>query len=85
MDCRSKDPLQALIPYDVESVTVLKDAAAASIYGARASGGVIVVTTKKAKDKGTTIEVSGNLASTNKPDYRLPELHDACTAGGLGK
>lgn len=39
-------------PDDVESVSVLKDAAAASIWGARASNGVIVVTTKKAKKTG---------------------------------
>jgi TonB-linked SusC/RagA family outer membrane protein len=57
-------------PYDVESVTVLKDAAAASIYGARASNGVIVVTTKRAKERNkTSIELSGNLTITNKPDY----------------
>lgn len=57
-------------PYDVESVTVLKDAAAASIYGARASNGVIVVTTKRAKERNkTSIELSGNLTVTNKPDY----------------
>lgn len=36
-------------PNDVESVTVLKDAAAASIWGARSANGVIVVTTKKGK------------------------------------
>ena len=35
-----------LNPEDIESVTVLKDAAAASIYGARAANGVIVITTK---------------------------------------
>lgn len=57
-------------PYDVESISVLKDAAAAAIYGARASNGVIVIVTKKAKEKGkTTIELSSNLTFTNKPDY----------------
>lgn len=57
-------------PYDVESINVLKDAAAAAIYGARASNGVIVVTTKRAKEKArTTVEVSGNITITNKPDY----------------
>ncbi|SHM41270.1 TonB-linked outer membrane protein, SusC/RagA family [Chitinophaga jiangningensis] len=39
-------------PNDVESVTVLKDAAAASIWGARSANGVIVVTTKKSKSAG---------------------------------
>ncbi len=41
-----------LNPYDIESVNVLKDAAAAAIYGARAANGIIVVTTKSAKEKG---------------------------------
>ena len=41
-----------LNPYDIESVSVLKDAAAAAIYGARAANGIIVVTTKSAKEKG---------------------------------
>jgi TonB-linked SusC/RagA family outer membrane protein len=57
-------------PYDVESISVLKDAAAAAIYGARASNGVIVVTTKRARAKGkTTVEVSSNFTISNKPDY----------------
>lgn len=43
------NPLNFLNPDDIESIEILKDAAAASIYGARAGGGVIVVTTKKGK------------------------------------
>ena len=43
------DPFSTINPNDVESVTVLKDAAATSIYGARAANGVIVITTKKGK------------------------------------
>ena len=50
---------------DVESTTVLKDAAATAIYGARGANGVIVITTKSGKGKGY-IEVEGKL-STNKP------------------
>lgn len=56
-------------PYDVESVTVLKDAAAASIYGIRASNGVIVVTTKKAKGQGTSVEFSTDVTLSDKVDY----------------
>lgn len=41
-------------PYDIESTTVLKDAGAASIYGARAASGVIVYTTKHGKNDGKT-------------------------------
>ncbi len=43
------NPLNFLNPDDIESIEVLKDAAAASIYGARAANGVILVTTKKGK------------------------------------
>ncbi len=51
---------------DIESITVLKDAAAASIYGARAANGVIVVTTKKSAAKGKT-NVSFNASLTWHP------------------
>jgi TonB-linked SusC/RagA family outer membrane protein len=43
-------------PNDVESITVLKDAGATAIYGSQANGGVIIVTTKKAKDQQTHYE-----------------------------
>ncbi len=47
-----------LAPDDIESTTVLKDAAAASIYGARAASGVIVYTTKKGTKKARALEVT---------------------------
>jgi TonB-dependent starch-binding outer membrane protein SusC len=47
-----------LAPDDIESTTVLKDAASASIYGARAANGVIVYTTKKGSRKSKKLEVS---------------------------
>ena len=51
-----------LNPYDIESVNILKDAAANAIYGARASNGVIVVTTKNAKKAGKIdIDFAANL------------------------
>jgi TonB-dependent starch-binding outer membrane protein SusC len=43
------DPLASINPDDIESITVLKDASAAAIYGSRASSGVIMITTKKGK------------------------------------
>ncbi|RZM19721.1 MAG: SusC/RagA family TonB-linked outer membrane protein, partial [Pedobacter sp.] len=45
----TRDGINQISPTDVESITVLKDAASASIYGARASNGVVVITTKKGK------------------------------------
>ena len=59
-------------PNDVESVTVLKDAAAASIWGAKSANGVIVVTTKNAKKDGAgttvTVDYSGFLKVSPKMD-----------------
>lgn len=56
-------------PNDVESVTILKDAAAASIWGARAGNGVIVITTKKGMlDSAPVINFNTNRTITNKPD-----------------
>jgi len=46
---RAKNPLNFLNTNDIESMTVLKDASAAAIYGARGSNGVVIVTTKKGK------------------------------------
>lgn len=54
--------IEDLNPYDIQSVNVLKDAAAAAIYGARAANGIIVVTTKNATKKGKVdIDFSANL------------------------
>jgi len=57
--------INAINPQDVESLTVLKDAGAASIYGARASNGVIVITTKKGKP-GMTVNYN-MYAGTQNP------------------
>ncbi|MBC9933972.1 SusC/RagA family TonB-linked outer membrane protein [Chitinophaga qingshengii] len=64
-----KDFIPNINPEDIENITVLKDAAAASIYGARAANGVIVITTKKAKAGTTRIAFSGDFAV--KPKYDL--------------
>ena len=47
-------------PNDIETITVLKDASATALYGAAASGGVIVVTTKSGKEDKTTVEFKAN-------------------------
>lgn len=61
--------LSNINPNDVESITVLKDAAAASIWGARAGNGVIVITTKKGrKNQPLTIEFNTNVTVQSKPD-----------------
>lgn len=50
-------------PNDIESIQVLKDASAASIYGARANNGVIIITTKKGKKGKTTITYDATVGS----------------------
>lgn len=55
-------------PNDVEDITVLKDATAASVWGARASNGVIVITTKKGRSGGLEIEYDGFANFRGMPD-----------------
>jgi TonB-dependent starch-binding outer membrane protein SusC len=50
--------LADLNPADIESIDVLKDAAAASIYGSRASNGVVIITTKRGKQQKTQISLN---------------------------
>ncbi len=66
-------------PNDVESVTVLKDAAAASIWGAKAANGVIVITTKKAKKGKTSVSISSFVRASSKLDlgYALTRASSA--------
>lgn len=53
-----------LNPSDIESISVLKDAAAASIYGAKAAAGVVLVTTKKGKEGKARVNYNGYYAIT---------------------
>lgn len=66
--------LEDLNQYDIESINVLKDAAAAAIYGARASNGVIVVTTKNARKTGKVeVDFTANVSIRNKANV---DYHD---------
>lgn len=59
-------------PNDVESMSVLKDAASASIYGSRAAAGVILITTKRAQEKSLSIDYNfeyGLEIPTKQPEY----------------
>ncbi len=70
--------INTINPNDIESVTVLKDAAAASIWGARAGNGVIVITTKQGRyGQKAQISFNNNVTIGEKPDLfynqnRLP-------------
>jgi len=61
--------LENINPNDVESITILKDAAAASIWGTRAGNGVIVITTKTTKYKTPfSLDMASNITVQQKPD-----------------
>jgi TonB-dependent SusC/RagA subfamily outer membrane receptor len=66
-----------LNPYDIESITVLKDAAAASIWGVQAGNGVIVITTKKGKMyQPIKVEFTSNFTVGEKPDlFYSPQIN----------
>src|SRR3569623_686843 len=64
---------------DIENITVLKDAAATSIWGARAGNGVIVITTKKAK-RGQPLRVSADVSFTSQPKPDLFTAYQVTTA-----
>ena len=51
--------LSAVDPNDIESISVLKDAASAAIYGSKAANGVVLITTKRGKTGQTKISYSG--------------------------
>ncbi|MCC8187124.1 MAG: TonB-dependent receptor [Bacteroides sp.] len=66
--------LDMVNPNDIANVTVLKDAAAAAIYGVRAAFGVVLVTTKSGTTDKTTISYSGSVAFSQAT--RLPDMVD---------
>lgn len=61
--------IESVNPYEIEKITVLKDASAAAIYGARASNGVIVITTKQAKSGKLSVDFNADLTISEKNDY----------------
>lgn len=67
--------LKMINPDDIESISVLKDAASTSIYGARATWGVILVTTKSGKKGKTTVSYSNNFSFSTPTN--TPEIADA--------
>lgn len=73
---KSMGILNTLNPDDVESVTVLKDAAAASLYGSRAANGVILITTKRGRQGKTTVTYSGEAGVSNMAVSRALKMMD---------
>ncbi|MEO6550308.1 MAG: TonB-dependent receptor [Ferruginibacter sp.] len=68
------DDPSKLNPNDIESLQVLKDASSASIYGSRASNGVIIVTTKQGKAGRTSLTYDGYIGSQVVTDKMMPDM-----------
>lgn len=68
--------LNSVNPNDVETITILRDASAASIWGVRSGNGVIVITTKKGKfNQKTNVSFNSNVTVVNKPDlFYIPSI-----------
>lgn len=61
---------------DIESITILKDAASTSVYGSRGANGVVLITTKGGKKEGYKLTVSTNNGFANVPDSRRIHVLD---------
>lgn len=68
-DDETNNPLSSINPSDIVSMDVLKDASATAIYGARASNGVIMITTKRGKAGEATITYDGYIGWQNMPKH----------------
>jgi len=64
----ARNPLNLINPNDIESIVVLKDASAAAIYGSRAANGVIIITTKKGKDREFKFNLNSSMTFDNQID-----------------
>jgi len=71
--------LNSINPEDIQSTTVLKDAAAASLYGSRAANGVIIITTKKGSSGKTRVSYSGEVGVSQIANMKAFNLMDGNT------
>ena len=67
--------INAINPQDIENISVLKDAAASSIYGSRAPGGVVLITTKKGKSGKPSVNYNNNFRF--KSPLNMPHMADS--------
>jgi TonB-dependent starch-binding outer membrane protein SusC len=72
-----RNPLADIKPEDIASITVLKDASSASIYGSRAANGVVLVTTKSGRNQPAKVEVSFMSGVEKIPTRGLPSVMNA--------
>ena len=78
----AKNPLNFMNPNDIASIDILKDASATAIYGSRGANGVVLITTKKGKGKGTLDYNVSTGFSTITKKYDLLNAAEYKAAGG---
>ena len=71
------NPLNDIPPGDIESISVLKDASAAAIYGSRGANGVVLITTKRGQGARPRIEVTSYTSTQRIPQGGRPDLMNA--------
>ena len=71
---QQSNPMSALNPQDIASMTVLKDASAAAIYGSRGANGVIIITTKRGSSGKPNIQLSASTGLQEVPQTGRPDL-----------
>ena len=76
--------INSVVKEDIASIEVLRDASGAAIYGTRASGGVILITTKSAKAGDLTVSYTGELFAETVRRYNEPLGRDRFLEEGLG-
>ena len=63
------DNINDIDPADIESISVLKDGASAAVYGLKAAGGVIIITTKKGDKGDTRITYNGSVGASMNANF----------------
>lgn len=66
--------ISSINPNEIESISVLKDASSTALYGSRAANGVIMVTTKRAKQGKTSIDIAANYGIQTVPEKGRPDI-----------
>lgn len=74
---RIGNAISGINPEDIESITVLKDASATAIYGVKAAGGVVVLTTKRGEEGKPRINLISTVGVTFRPTYDRFNLMDS--------
>jgi TonB-dependent starch-binding outer membrane protein SusC len=74
---QNNNPLALINPEDIETITILKDAATKAIYGSRATAGVVLVTTKRGKAGKPKITFNSSLGTSSILEFERPDVLNA--------